>query len=167
MMPRKKIVKNNILMDEWFKHFQSLLERNDEQTDDIIDDGDANYDDDCLFNRPISKDEVLLAIRKLKLKKAAGPDGLVGEFYKHGCDMLLPFLVQFFNHIFDRGVYPENWTESVILPLYKKGDVNNPGNYRGISLTDICSKIFGNIINTRLQSWVDENNTTGEVVFYY
>ena len=63
----------------------------------------------------------------------------------------------------DRGIYPNKWCESIILPLYKKGEVNDPGNYRGISLTDISSKIYGTIINKRIQKWVEENNITGEV----
>ena len=114
------------------------------------------------FNCPISADEVWLGIRKLKMKKSAGPDGLVGEFYKFSGNIFIPFFVKLFNTLFDRGIYPESWSQSLILPLYKKGDVNDPGNYRGISLIDISSKIYGNIINRRLQNWVDENNLTGE-----
>ena len=64
--------------------------------------------------------------------------------------------------LFDNGIFPENWIESTILPLFKKGDRNNPGNYRGISLCDISSKIYSTIINRRLQAWVEENNITGE-----
>ena len=67
------------------------------------------------------------------------------------------------NALFDKGVYPDLWSESVILPLYKKGNVNDPGNYRGISLCNVCSKVYGTIINGRLQNYIDENNITGEV----
>jgi hypothetical protein len=67
-----------------------------------------------------------------------------------------------FNTLFDRGVYPGDWTESIILPLFKKGDVNNPNNYRGISLSNIGSKLFSTIINGRLKEWVKEHNVTGE-----
>jgi hypothetical protein len=74
----------------------------------------------------------------------------------------LVFFVTFFNSLFDRGIYPENWTESIVLPLYKKGDVNNPNNYRGISLCDASSKVYSVIINQRMQEWVEENNITGE-----
>ena len=49
-----------------------------------------------------------------------------------------------------------------IISLFKKGDVNNPNNYRGISLCDVTSKIYSSIINTRLQKWIEENNCTGE-----
>ena len=59
-------------------------------------------------------------------------------------------------------VYPNGWTESVILPLFKKGFVNDPGNYRGISLCNICSKLYSSIINSRLQDWVELNDITGE-----
>ena len=38
-------------------------------------------DDISFLDRPISKEEVLLAFRKMKNRKAAGPDGLLGEFF--------------------------------------------------------------------------------------
>ena len=44
------------------------------------------------------------------------------------------FFVNFFNALFEKGIFPTKWTESTVLPLFKKGDVNNPNNYRGISL---------------------------------
>ena len=42
--------------------------------------------------------------------------------------------MNFFNALFEKGIFPTKWTESIVLPLFKKGDVNNPNNYRGISL---------------------------------
>ena len=164
ILPRRGQARNNISIDDWFQHFKALLEKDeDEPVFNDRDDLDNDDDDELAFNRPISKEEVLLALRKLKSKKAAGPDGLPGEFLKYASDVLAPFFVKFFNALFEKGLYPKNWTESVILPLFKKGDVNCPGNYRGISLCDISSKVFGNIINRRLQEWVEENNITGEV----
>jgi hypothetical protein len=75
---------------------------------------------------------------------------------------VVQFFPKLFNKIFDNGVFPDSWTESVIFPIFKKGDVNNPNNYRGISLSDISSKLFGTIINRRLQEWVEENDITGD-----
>lgn len=48
------------------------------------------------------------------------------------------------------------------MPLFKKGSVNDPSNYRGISLRDVSSKLYSSIINRRLQEWVQQNNITGE-----
>ena len=41
----------------------------------------------------------------------------------------MDFLVKFFNVLFDRGRYPDSWTESIIVPLFKKGNQNDPNNY--------------------------------------
>ena len=71
-------------------------------------------------------------------------------------------MVKFFNVLFDRGIYPDSWTESIIDPLFKKGNQNDPNNYRGMSLCDISSKLYSSIINSRLQEWIEVNNLTGE-----
>ena len=130
--------------------------------DNAIDAEEESTDSDLSFNRPITEDEVLLALHKLKLRKACGSDGIIGEILKHSSKFILPFFVTFFNKLFDKGIYPDSWNESIILPLYKKGDVNEPGNYRGISLCNVGSKVYGTIINKRLCAWVEENNLTGE-----
>ena len=125
-------------------------------------DDEVFEDSESFLNRPISKEEVLLAVRKLKNKKAAGPDGIIGKMLKNSGNYVLDFFVKFFNALFEKGVFPERWTESIVLPLFKKGDANNPNNYRGISLCDASSKVYSTIIKLRLQEWVEMNNITGE-----
>jgi hypothetical protein len=156
---RRKQPKNNISIDTWFQHFKSLLETNvnDSFNEDLLDEEDEGY-----MNRPISEEEVLFAFRKLKPRKAAGPDGIIGELLKNSSDQVLQFFIKLFNNLFDKGQFPRNWTESIILPLFKKGDINNPSNYRGISLSDISNKLYSIIINNRLQEWVEEHNITGD-----
>ena len=159
---KKAQQKHNISVDDWYEHFKFVLEKND--NDDFAND-DVNevqnmYIDD--LDKPISKDEVLNAINKLKNQKAAGPDGMIGEFLKFSVNEISDYLVLLFNSLFDNGYYPVDWSESIILPLYKKGDVNNPNNYRGISLCNITSKVYSSIVNNRLKQWIDSNNITGE-----
>ena len=39
-------------------------------------------------------------------------------------------MVKFFNVLFHHGIYPDRWTESIIVPLFiKKGNQNDPKNY--------------------------------------
>ena len=104
----------------------------------------------------------MLAIRKLKLGKSAGPDGLIAEFFRYSGELTVCFLVKLFNSLFDKGIYPNSWTESIIIPLFKKGDANDVNNYRGISLSNISSKLYSSIINSRLQEWISRNDITGE-----
>ena len=59
-------------------------------------------------------------------------------------------LLDLFNHILNTGVFPDMWSESIIVPLHKCGSKLEPTNYRGISLINVMYKIFGNIVNSRL-----------------
>ena len=147
--------------EDWDRHCKTLLEKEDLLAGQGNEEGWEDIDNQY-FNRPISLDEVMLALRKLKPKKAAGPDQIIGEVLKQANLQIAPFFVKFFNVLFDFGIYPEQWTEAIIQPLYKKGNVNDPGNYRGISLSDTSSKLYGMIINKRIQNWVEQNKITGE-----
>ena len=52
---------------------------------------------------------------------------------------------------------PKDWLKSVIVPLHKKGKIDNPNNYRGISLISNLCKYCTCIINKRLTNWANEN----------
>ena len=56
---------------------------------------------------------------------------------KHASDGVIDFLVTLFNTVFDHGTFPQEWSESIIVHIHKKGDVNEPDNYRGIALTSV------------------------------
>lgn len=45
----------------------------------------------------------------------------------------------------------------MICLLYKKGDKNDVGNYRGISLLNVFGKICTKVLNWRLLSYVELN----------
>ena len=89
---KRKSVYNNISVDSWFQHFRALLEKDV----DFDFDDEVFEDSESFLNRPISKEEVLLALRKLKNKKSAGPDGIIGEMLKNSGSYVLDFFVNFF-----------------------------------------------------------------------
>ena len=164
IVPKRSSNDNDINRVTWFNYFKGLLEVEDVLLGSVSDSDVVESDENVLdYNSPISLEEVVKALNKLKSGKAAGPDMIIGEILKYATNSIAPFFVKLFNHMFDHGLYPNNWTQAIILPLYKKGDKNDPGNYRGISLCDISSKVYGSIINKRIQSWVDEHNITGEI----
>ena len=96
-------------------------------TDSTID--DDTDDENHTLNRPISEAKVLLALRKIKLRKAPAPDGIIGEITGYSGNQVVHFFVKFFDILFDKGIFPDGWTESIVIPLFKKGDMNNPSNY--------------------------------------
>ena len=88
--PKRKSVYNNISLDSWFQHFIALLKK---EVDFDFDDENAVQDNESSLNRPLSKEEILLAFRRLKNKKAAGPDGIIGEMLKNSGTYVIDFFM--------------------------------------------------------------------------
>ena len=80
--------------------------------------------------------------------KASSPlDNILNEYLKHLPPSMLQITCKVFNIIFNSGFFPEIWGKGVILPLYKnKGYINDPDNYRGITLLSCYGKLFTTIL---------------------
>ncbi|CAH8675424.1 unnamed protein product [Schistosoma haematobium] len=94
--------------------------------------------------------EVQKAIVNLERGRAAGPDGLAPEVFKDGGPILAIRLTNILAKIWELDVIPSDWSQSLIVPIYKKGSKSSCDNHRGISLTNIVSKILASIIIKRL-----------------
>jgi hypothetical protein len=51
---------------------------------------------------------------------------------------------------------PEEWKESITVPIYKQGDERDCSNYRGVSLLPTTYKILSNILLSRLTPYTKE-----------
>ena len=158
---------NSISKAQWQEHFENLFKSRNIANDEGInmdieaDNDDVNaaeieYDitenelEDYIFNSEITNEEILKSVQDLKRGKSAGPDDLIPEFFINSIDIIIPLLNKFFNRIFDHADYPEPWSYSIIVSILKKGNANDPNNYRGISLLDVLGKIFTSILTRRV-----------------
>ncbi|CAH8563294.1 unnamed protein product, partial [Schistosoma guineensis] len=91
--------------------------------------------------------EVQKAIANLKRGRA---DGLASEVFKDGGPILAIRLTNILAKIWELDFIPSDWSQSLIVPIYKKGSKSSCDNHRGISLTNIISKILASIIIRRL-----------------
>ena len=111
------------------------------------------------INQPITDNEIIEAEHSLKRNKSPGSDGILNEHIKATLHIMLPTYVKLFNIVFDKGIVPESWLLGDIIPIYKnKGDVQNPENYRPITLLSCLGKLFTSIINTGPTKFTDEHN---------
>lgn len=99
---------------------------------------------------PIECKEVIETIMKLKPEKSPGTDNITNDAIKTAYNLLSEPLTKLFNMIIKSIETPYQWSDSNIILLYKKGDPNNIGNYRPISLLPTVYKIFSTIINNRI-----------------
>jgi hypothetical protein len=58
--------------------------------------------------------------------------------------------------IWNKEELPKEWKESIIVPIYKKGDKTDCSNYRGISLLPTMYKIDPNILLSRLTPYAEK-----------
>ena len=60
------------------------------------------------------------------------------------------------NMIWDNKEVPSDWQCGIIIPLPKKGDLSDCGNWRGITLTSVPGKIFCSLLLSRIKVSVDK-----------
>ena len=103
-----------------------------------------------------SASEVELAIDKLKSHNSPGIDQIPAELIKAGGRTICLEIHKLIISIWKKEKLPEEWKESIILPIHKKGDKTDCNNYRGISLLPTTYKILSNILLSRLIPYVKE-----------
>ena len=114
------------------------------------------------LDRKIERKEILACIKKIKNNKTGGSDGLVGELLKYGGMGMVYLLEKLFFVIWHEEIVPRQWREGLIINLFKKGDREDPGNYRGITLLSVVGKLFCKILNNRLVECLDREGLLHE-----
>ena len=100
--------------------------------------------------------DVELAIEKLKSHKSPGNDQILAELIKAGGRTIRSAIHKLIIAIWDKEKLPEEWKESVIVPIHKNGDKTECNNYRGTSLLPTTYKILSNILLSRLTPYAQE-----------
>ena len=105
----------------------------------------------------IRKEEVEVAIKRMRAGKAPGLDGCHAECLKRGGTVVVDWLVRLFNVCLREGRVPEDWRSACIVPLYKgKGDKCECSSYRGISLLSVVGKVYGRVLIERIRRGTEE-----------
>ena len=84
--------------------------------------------------QPILREEVEIAVASMKKGKPAGVDNIPAELVHAGGETMIDVLTEICNRIWRTGEWPTPWTQSLIITLPKKGNLQLCQNYRTISL---------------------------------
>jgi len=141
------------VLNTWKNYFDQLLNVEFE-SDREIENFEFHTADPMIDEPTIS--EVKSAIKKLKNYKAPGIDLIPAELMKWGGGRLTEEIQKLITLIWNKETLPEQWKDSIIIPIFKKGDKMSCNNYRGISLLPTCYKILSNILVARLVPYVEE-----------
>ena len=99
-------------------------------------------------------------VRALDKKKAHGCDEISDRTIKI-CDEapVNEPLSLIYKDCIDKGIFPNIWEKSNIVPVYKKGNKQVVDNCRRISFLPICSKILDKILFNLLHKFLEEKKS--------
>ena len=100
--------------------------------------------------------EVELATENLKRHKSPCTDQIPAELIKSGGRTILSKIHKLINSIWNKEELHEQWKESIIVPICKKGDTKDCSNYTGISLLSTAYQILSNIPLSSLTPYAEE-----------
>lgn len=70
--------------------------------------------------------------------------------------MIKEGLIEVIRKVWKKGSAGADWKKSIIMPIYKRGDLKKVENYRGISLFCTAYKIFAEILRHRLEKEMED-----------
>ena len=111
-----------------------------------------------ILDKNISILEIKRFVKGLKSGKASGSDSICNEILKSTKEFIAPILASLFSKILELEYFPMTWSLNLIVPIHKSGELDDPNNFRGISLNSCLSKLFTNIMNFRLTNICEDNN---------
>lgn len=101
---------------------------------------------------PITKDEIILALRDMENNKSPGSDGLAKEFYSTFSSILIDPLVEVVNTASNDGHLSDSQKLSYVTLICKDPENStNVKNYRPISLLNYDYKLISKIITNRVK----------------
>lgn len=145
---------------EWLDYFKNLGQPPDLSNPDLETELN-NLEKEVIFNEldyKITEKEISDAIRSLKNNKASSFDSVLNEMLKYGQSYLLKSFYKIFNLVLTNGEFPKLWSRGFIVPLFKNGSREDPGNYRGITIGSNIGKLFTKILNSRLEKFFNSRN---------
>jgi hypothetical protein len=144
----------------FFDFFKQMNQKPSSPTNDAtVNDTPENVE----LNQAFTIEEINLCLRKLKNNKSCGQDSIINEFLKYSSDRMAVIYTKLFNLILKSGIVPTSWTIGTIKPIFKgKGSIEDPSNYRGITILSCFGKLFTCVLNNRLTSFIENNYLLGK-----
>jgi hypothetical protein len=78
------------------------------------------------------------------------------ESVKVGVRTIHSVVHKLINSLWNKEELPEDWKELIIVPIYKKDDIADCSNHRGISILPHMYKILSKILLSRLTPYAQE-----------
>ena len=89
---------------------------------------------------------------------SSGLDEISIKIFENLPDSALEVLVSIINESFETGLFPTFLKTSIAIPLYKGENLENPSNFRPISLIPTLAKIIEKLVKKRVVEFLSSYN---------
>lgn len=155
-----KIINNQTEVAEIFNNFFINVATNIGSLDTVIDENHPSLmvikehrvaTNDLVF-KPIDAEFVEKQINKIGIKKATGRDGISSKNLKLSKTVVSKPISNLINKSFETSVFPDRLKEAQVVPLHKKNNTLEKGNYRpvSVSMLPMISKLFKREIDAQM-----------------
>ena len=103
----------------------------------------------------------------LDTSKTTGLDGISCKMLKETADSIAPSFTRLLKLSLSTAEVPSYWKQANVLPVFKKGDQSDFGNYRPVSLLNVSSKVCEKIIFKHLFNCCRDNDIISASVWIY
>jgi hypothetical protein len=84
------------------------------------------------------------------------PYGIHLELIKYGGYKILNIIYELVRQIWEKEIIPDEWKETIIVPIHKREDRDKCENYRRIALGNVAYKILSNIILEKIKPYTEK-----------
>ena len=107
---------------------------------------------------PTSSDEIINLSKTIHSTHSRGPDDIDPLIANSHISIIATQLAEIINCSLNTGTVPQAIKIAKVVPIYKKGDKDNPINYRPIAILPFFSKFFEKVMYSRLSIFVEKSN---------
>lgn len=91
---------------------------------------------------PLTKEEIEYALNKRKNSETPGNGGVLAEMLKQGRHALLSHRVILLNNCVDEEDVLDDWSNTIVILIYKKGNIEDLEKYRSINMPSQKYQLF-------------------------
>ncbi len=112
---------------------------------------------------PVTDDFVLKRLTSFEDGKAMRLDGISPKLLRIGATALAPGLTRILNLSLSTGIFPEKWKITKVVPIHKKGSLQDRGYFRPISILSTLSKLLEKHVHNAFYSFCEFSDVSQSI----